>query len=76
MKKINTQALGDRVRLKRIMARQVIRQASDEIGISPSSLSRAERGYPPNIDTFVKLCDWLSIDLSKVLGTEIIERMK
>lgn len=45
-----------------------VREVSKEMGISPATLSRIERGRVPDLDTFSKLCKWLVIDPGEVLG--------
>lgn len=45
-----------------------VRATAKEIGISPATLSRVERGYLPDLDTFGKICKWLSVDPGEVLG--------
>lgn len=43
---------------------------ADEIGISPATLSRVERGKLPDLETFSKICRWLRIDPGEVLGVK------
>lgn len=43
---------------------------ADEIGISPATLSRVERGRLPDLETFSKICQWLKIDPGEVLGVK------
>lgn len=45
-----------------------VRAAAKEIGISPATLSRVERGNVPDLDTFRKICGWLEVDSAEVLG--------
>lgn len=45
-----------------------VRAAAKEIGISPATLSRVERGYLPDLETFGKICKWLDVDAGQVLG--------
>ena len=45
-----------------------VRAAAKEIGISPATLSRVERGYLPDLETFGKICKWLGVDPGQVLG--------
>jgi transcriptional regulator with XRE-family HTH domain len=45
-----------------------VRVTAKEIGISPATLSRVERGYLPDLETFRKICGWLDLDASEVLG--------
>ena len=47
-----------------------LREAAAEIGISPATLSRVERGKLPDIETFSKLCTWLKVDPSEILGVQ------
>lgn len=47
-----------------------IREAAREIGISPATLSRVERGFLPDLETFGKICKWLNIDPGEVLGVQ------
>jgi transcriptional regulator with XRE-family HTH domain len=44
-----------------------VRAAAKEIGISPATLSRVERGYLPDLETFGKICKWLDVDPGQVL---------
>ena len=47
---------------------QGIRAAAKEIGISPATLSRVENGHLPDLENFKKICQWLNIDVSSVVG--------
>jgi len=38
--------------------RMSLREAAKQVGVSAASLSRIERGEKPDIDTFVKICQW------------------
>jgi transcriptional regulator with XRE-family HTH domain len=58
--------LSVRIRDKR--GSRGIREVAKEIDISPATLSRIESGKQPDIGTFGKLCKWLNIDPSTVLG--------
>jgi transcriptional regulator with XRE-family HTH domain len=44
-----------------------IREVAAEIGVSPATLSRVERGKLPDLLTFQKLCRWLRIDPAQLL---------
>jgi len=66
MAKISLQALGRKLVEKR--GDRGIREVAAEIGISPATLSRVERGYLPDIETFGKICRWLNIDPGAILG--------
>jgi len=45
-----------------------VREIAKEIKISPATLSRVERGFMPDLDTFGKICRWLKVDPAEVLG--------
>ena len=45
-----------------------IRATAKEIGISPSTLSRVENGHLPDLENFRKICVWLDIDPTSVVG--------
>ncbi|AEA44966.1 helix-turn-helix domain-containing protein [Fluviicola taffensis] len=38
-----------------------LRQLSSEIMVSPSTLSRIEQGSLPDIETYLKICNWLEV---------------
>lgn len=63
---MNLQSLGRKLAEKR--GERGIREVAKEIEISPATLSRVERGYIPDLDTFGKVCRWLGIDPGEVLG--------
>ena len=45
-----------------------IRAAAKEIGISPATLSRVEHGHMPDLVNYRKICVWLGIEPSSVVG--------
>jgi len=45
-----------------------VRAAAKEIGISPTTLSRIEKGHVPDVSTLQKVCDWLDEESSKFTG--------
>lgn len=45
-----------------------IRAAAKEIGISPTTLSRIERGHVPDLRTLDKVCEWIGVDPAKFTG--------
>jgi transcriptional regulator with XRE-family HTH domain len=45
-----------------------IRAAAKEIGISPTTLSRIERGHLPDLATLNKVCGWIGTDPAKFTG--------
>lgn len=55
---LNTSLLSSMVKSHR--GDKVLRDAAKEIGsVSPSTLSRIEQGHVPDVETFIKLCQWL-----------------
>jgi len=57
--------LGRKLREKR--GARGIRSVAAEVGTSPATLSRVERGHLPDLETFGKVCRWLGIDPGEVL---------
>lgn len=47
-----------------------IRAVAKDIGVSPATLSRVERGFLPDLETFSKICEWVGIDPADVLGVK------
>ena len=45
-----------------------VRAAAKEIGISPSTLSRIEKGHVPDVNTLKKICNWIGEETSKFTG--------
>jgi transcriptional regulator with XRE-family HTH domain len=66
MPKITIQTLGRK--LVEVRGDRGIRAVAKEIGVSPATLSRVERGHLPDLETFGKVCKWLKIDPGQVLG--------
>jgi len=66
MPKLTLQSLGRKLVEKR--ADRGIREVAAEIGVSPATLSRVERGHMPDLETFSKICRWLAVDPGEVLG--------
>lgn len=60
MEKLSLETLGRRLVRKR--GDQGVRAVAQEIGVSPATLSRVERGYLPDRETFKRICEWLSFD--------------
>ena len=61
------ESLGRLIVKKR--GKQGIREAAKEIGISSSTLSRVENGHLPDLANYQKICKWLGIDPSVVVGS-------
>lgn len=59
-------SLGQLLRERR--AGRHLREVAAEIGVSAATLSRIESGRLPDLETFSKICGYLAIDPSKVLG--------
>jgi transcriptional regulator with XRE-family HTH domain len=68
MPKLTLQILGRRLAEKR--KSRGIRDVAKEIGVSPATLSRIERGYVPDIETFGKVCRWMNVDPGEILGVK------
>ncbi len=68
-------ALGTLVRQRRTGARQSLRQAAADAGVSFSTLLRVEDGAQPDLATFTKLCAWLGVAPSSFFRT-VSERRK
>ena len=66
MAKVTLQNLGTIVREKR--GGRGLRAAAADIGTSAPTLSRIESGKMPDLHTFEKLCRWLELDPSTLLG--------
>ena len=45
-----------------------VRAAAREIGISPTTLSRIEKGHVPDVGTLEKVCMWLGEETSRFTG--------
>ena len=45
-----------------------VRAAAKEIGISPTTLTRIEKGNVPDVNTLNKICLWLEEDSAKFTG--------
>ncbi len=68
MPKLTLQILGRRLAEKR--KSRGIREVAKDIGVSPATLSRIERGYVPDIETFGKVCRWMNVDPGEILGVK------
>lgn len=51
-----------------------VRAVAKEIGISHATLSRVERGYMPDLETFSKICKWLEVDPGEMLGCKTAQK--
>ena len=58
--KLDHEKLSTMVKSKR--GKQGLRQTAKEIGnVSASTLSRIEQGNLPDMETYLRLCDWLEV---------------
>ena len=60
--------LGELVRRKR--GNDGLRATAAKIGIAPATLSRVEQGQLPDLANFGKICRWLAVDPSLILGLQ------
>ena len=58
--------LGSHVKSRR--GSKSLRGIAAEIGVSSATLSRIERGRPPDLVTFKRVCEWLQVSPSWFLG--------
>mgnify|MGYP005605451461 FL=1 len=57
---LNSQLLASMIKTKR--GKTGLRDTANEIGsISAATLSRVEQGNLPDVETFIRLCDWLKV---------------
>ena len=56
---LDTLKFSEMIKSKR--GKKGLRQLAAEIGVSASTLSRVEQGNLPDIDTYIKLCEWLDV---------------
>jgi transcriptional regulator with XRE-family HTH domain len=68
MPRLTLEAIGLKLIEKR--GDRGVREVAREIGTSPATLSRVERGHLPDLETFGKICRWLGLDPGDVLGTK------
>ncbi len=64
---IDSEKLSSMVKSKR--GKMGLRAAGVEIGISAPTLSRIEQGNLPDIETYVKICEWLGVKTDYFTGT-------
>lgn len=56
--------LGSALRKRREEAGLSLREVEGQTGISPSTLSRVERGHIPEIALIARIADWLGVTIS------------
>jgi transcriptional regulator with XRE-family HTH domain len=66
---LNTDLLASMLRTKR--GSKGLRQVAEEIGhVSAPTLSRIEQGNVPDVDTFIRLCQWLNEKAETFMTTD------
>lgn len=65
--KIDSEKLSSMIKSKR--GKQGLRATGLEIGVSAPTLSRIEQGNLPDIDTYVKICEWLNVPTDFFTGS-------
>jgi len=82
---LNTELLASMIKTKRgkMGLRDTAIEISNETGktISAATLSRIEQGNLPDVETFIKLCQWLNVSTDEFVAThgpkkEITEKDK
>lgn len=56
---LNNELLSSMIKSKR--QTKGLRDTAKEIGIGLATLSRVEQGNLPDVETFIKLCNWLGV---------------
>lgn len=65
-KVLDTQYLAALIKTRR--GNRGLREIAHEIGdVSPSTLSRIENGKVPDMDTFLRICDWLHVSAEEFI---------
>ncbi len=62
---LDIQILSDLVRSKR--GNRGLREMATIVGVSPSTISRVERGTIPDVATFLAICDWLEMPPAELI---------
>jgi len=66
---LNNELLAGMLKSKR--ANKGLRAIAEEIGdISAATLSRIEQGKIPDVDTFIRICDWLNVPTDTFIVSE------
>ena len=74
MSKISLETLGRLATEKR--GEVGVRAAAKVVGVSPATLSRVERGYLPDLDTFTNICKSRNVDPGHVLGMKRVAQSR
>ena len=70
MAKLSLTSLGTTLKERR--KGRGIREVAAEMEISSATLSRVENGKIPDLKTFSKICRWLQVDASDILGCKVM----
>ena len=65
---------GRQLRVTRAYSNIDMRTLSKQIGISPSTLSRIENGYTPDVNTFATLSHWIGADMQDFFTSKKIPK--
>ncbi|QJD95436.1 helix-turn-helix domain-containing protein [Mucilaginibacter robiniae] len=69
---LNSELLASMLKSKR--GKMGLRDTATEIGgISSATLSRVEQGNLPDVETFIRLCNWLGVSTETFITGEKIE---
>lgn len=72
--KLAMERLAVQVKAKR--GKRGLREIAEEIGdVSASTLSRIEQGKMPDLDTFMRLCEWLQVSPRDFFDSNSVEGM-
>ena len=66
----NARAKAKTIRMKLYFVKGIsLRQAAREVGISHTAITRAAEGVQIDLETVVRICNWLGVSPNDVLGT-------
>jgi transcriptional regulator with XRE-family HTH domain len=67
---INATELAARLREKRLARGLSLRQAAQEVGVSPTTFSRVERGdHLPDRENLLQLANWVGVTLEQIASS-------
>ena len=70
---IDPATLAQRVRARRTGRRQSVREAADDVGVSPATFSRVERGdYVPGRENLLRFAAWLGIPIQDLVADGVL----
>lgn len=68
MSALNTALFASMIKNKR--GDRGLRETARELKISPTTLSRLESENLPDVDTYIKICEWLGVSTDHFTGEE------